>query len=284
LRDRRSDHRNACASLSCGRRTCGVLGNPNLREEESKTWTVGGVLTPSFLPGFSATVDYYNIKIDGYISRLGQSNLFQACYVQGLTQYCDSIGRNADGQVDVIIDTNLNSGGLKTNGIDVGFGYNFPIGLTADSRLSLTFNGSRLLKYDFTPIVGIPIVNECAGRFGNSCGQPTPKWKHTARASLMVGDFTFSTAWRYLGSVRDDNDDQTFFLEKAKAQNYIDFAFSFDVNDNFTFTGGANNAFNKKPPLSASAQNGGNGEQSNTYPNVYDVLGRAFFVSGKLRF
>lgn len=259
-----------------------VLGNSNLREEKSTTWTVGGVLTPRALPGFSATVDYYNIKIDGYISRLGQSNLFQACYVYGLSQYCDAFSRNDQGQVDRIVDTNLNSGGLKTNGIDIGLAYSFSIG--ADSKIALSFNGSRLLKYDFTPIVGVPLVNECAGRFGNSCGQPTPKWKHAARATYMNGPFTFSTSWRYLGSVRDDNDDVTFFLEKAKAQNYFDFAVAFEASDNFTLTGGVNNTFDKKPPLSASAQNAGNGEQSNTYPNVYDVMGRSFFVSGKLRF
>lgn len=259
-----------------------ILGNANLREEKSTTWTIGTVLTPRALPGFSATVDYYNIKIDGYISRLGQSNLFQACYEQGLDQYCSAFGRNSLGQVDRIVDTNLNSGGLKTNGIDVGLAYGFSFG--ADSRISLSFNGSRLLKYDFTPIVGIPLVNECAGRFGNSCGQPTPKWKHTARATYLNGPFTFSTSWRYLGSARDDNDDVDFFYERFKAQNYIDFAVAFEASDNFNLTAGVNNAFDKKPPLAASAQNGGNGEQSNTYPNVYDVLGRSFFVTGKLRF
>lgn len=259
-----------------------IIGNPDLREEESKTWTVGAVLTPAGLPGFSATVDYYNIKIDGYISRLGQSNLFQACYIYGVTDYCDAFGRNDLGQVDRILDTNLNSGGLKTNGIDVNVAYSFAIG--AESRIALSFAGSRLLKYDFTPIVGVPFVNECAGRFGNSCGQPTPKWKHAARATYMNGPFTFSTSWRYLGPVRDDNDEVEFYFERMKAQNYIDFAVAFEASDNFTLTGGVNNTFNKKPPLSASAQNGGNGEQSNTFPNVYDVLGRSFFISGKLRF
>ncbi len=259
-----------------------IVGNPDLREETSKTWTVGAVFTPSMLPGFSATVDYYNIKIDGYISRLGQANLFDACYNNAVTEYCDAFSRNELGEVDRILDTNLNSGGLKTDGIDVGFGYNFAIG--EDSRIALAFNGSRLLKYDFTPIVGVPLVNECAGRFGNACGQPTPKWKHTARATYMNGPVTVSAAWRYLGSVRDDDDSTTYFLEKAKAQNYVDFAAQFEAGDHFTFTAGVNNAFDKKPPLSASAQNGGNGEQTNTYPNVYDVMGRSFFVSGKLRF
>ncbi|MDX3909915.1 MAG: TonB-dependent receptor [Sphingobium sp.] len=259
-----------------------VLGNSNLREEKSTTWTVGGVLTPRGLPGFSATVDYYNIKIDGYISRLGQSNLFQACYVYSLDQYCDAFSRNNQGQVERIVDTNLNSGGLKTNGIDVGLAYSFLIG--DSSKIALSFNGSRLLKYDFTPIVGVPLVNECAGRFGNSCGQPTPKWKHSARATYINGPFTLSTSWRYLSKVTDDNDDVDFFYEKFKAQNYIDFAVAFEASDNFTLTGGVNNAFDKKPPLAASSQQGGNGEQSNTYPNVYDVMGRSFFVTGKLRF
>lgn len=259
-----------------------VIGNSSLREEKSTTWTVGAIFTPRALPGFSATVDYYNITIDGYISRLGQSNLFQACYVYGVSDYCSAFGRNDLGQVDRILDTNLNSGGLKTNGIDVGLAYSFSIG--GDSKLALSFNGSRLLKYDFTPIVGVPFVNECAGRFGNSCGQPTPKWKHAARASYINGPITFSTSWRYLGAVSDDNPDIEFWSEKFKAQNYIDFAVAFAVGENFTLTGGVNNTFDKKPPLAASAQNGGNGEQSNTYPNVYDVLGRSFFVSGKLRF
>lgn len=260
-----------------------IAGNPSLREETAKTWTVGAVIS-NIIPRFSATIDYYNITIDGYISRLGQSNLFQACYEQGLSAYCSAFQRNAGGEVERITDTNLNSGGLKTDGIDVSLNYSLPLGLADNASLGLNFYGSYLRSYDFTPIVGVPIVNECAGRFGTDCGQPTPEWKHTARATLDLGDFAASVAWRYIGPALDDNDDETFLLERAPAQSYFDLALRGEMADNFTLTLGVNNLFDKEPPLSASAQNGGNGEQSNTYPNVYDVLGRYLFASASVRF
>ena len=59
---------------------------------------------------------------------------------------------------------------------------------------------------------------------------------------------------------------------------------SFKVNEHFTLSGGASNLFDKKPPLAASTQNGGNGEQTNTFPTMYDVLGRSFFMSAKVNF
>lgn len=259
-----------------------ILGNADLQEERSKTWTVGAVFTPSNIPRFMATVDYYNISIDGYISRLGQTNLFQACYEYNVSQYCDSIGRNELGQVDRIVDTYLNSGGLKTSGIDVGVNYSIPVG--HNSTVAFSFNGSRLLNFDFTPVVGVPLVNECAGRFGASCMAPTPKWSHSTRLTFKNGPVTVSGAWRYFGRVEDDNPDIIFFSEEFAAQNYFDLALGFEPTKNFTLTGGLTNIFDKQPPLAASAQDAGNGQQSNTYPSVYNTLGRAMFVTGKLRF
>ena len=40
-------------------------GNLNLQPEKANTWTVGAVLTPRFLQGFNATIDYYNITGEG---------------------------------------------------------------------------------------------------------------------------------------------------------------------------------------------------------------------------
>jgi outer membrane receptor for ferrienterochelin and colicin len=51
------------------------------------------------------------------------------------------------------------------------------------------------------------------------------------------------------------------------------------VNDNFTMNVGVNNLFDKMPQVLGSLA-----EQANTYPGSYDVLGRDFFVSGRLRF
>lgn len=260
-----------------------INGNSSLREEKSKTWTIGAVLAPTILRGFSATVDLYNIDITGYISRLGQNNLFQACYVYGLSDYCGGLSRNSTGEVERIVDTNLNSGGLKTRGVDATVSYTVPLG-GGDTKLKFDLMGTRLIKWNFTPIMGVPLVNHCAGRFGNSCGNPTPKWKHVFRTTLASGPFIGSVAWRYVGSVRDDDSATTYYLEKAKAQNYFDASLAVTVDKRFTISGGVNNMFDKKPPLGASTQNGGNVEQSNTYPAVYDVMGRYMFIGASVKF
>jgi iron complex outermembrane receptor protein len=58
-------------------------GNPDLQPEEAETLTIGFVATPTFLPGFSASVDYYNIDITDAISTVGSSVTMQLCYLQG---------------------------------------------------------------------------------------------------------------------------------------------------------------------------------------------------------
>jgi outer membrane receptor protein involved in Fe transport len=65
---------------------------------------------------------------------------------------------------------------------------------------------------------------------------------------------------------------------------YFDLSASVKASDVFTIRAGVTNLFNKKPLLAASTQNGGNGEQTNTYPTLYDVLGRRFFVSASMNF
>ena len=47
-----------------------VLGNPNLRPEIARTTTFGIVYSPSFLRGFDASVDAYDIKIRDAIASL----------------------------------------------------------------------------------------------------------------------------------------------------------------------------------------------------------------------
>ncbi|ARS27574.1 TonB-dependent receptor domain-containing protein [Sphingomonas sp. KC8] len=268
-------------------------GNANLREEKSKTFTVGGVFTPTFLRGFSATVDYYSIKVTGFINPYGQGNIFAGCFDAGIQSFCDLISRNELGQVDRIVDQSQNSGGLKTSGLDVGLVYSTALPFAMfdnEPKLSFSFNGTRVFKYDFTPVVGVPIVNECAGKFGVACstsvpsGQPIPKWKHAFRTTLAAGPVTTSLQWRYQSAVRDDDPATDYAAERIKAYSYFDFALSADVNDNLRFTGTVSNLFDKRPPFVISQQTGGNGEQSNTLPSTYDVLGRYFSISARLRF
>ena len=272
-------------------------GNPNLQEERSESYTAGVVIRPRFLPGFALTADYFNIKVDGYIATLGGglNNTLDLCYnqLQDINSiYCQAVSaarnRSAGGVLDGTNPTqvlNANLGFLKVSGVDLGASYNtrIPFSLltdTGEQRLNLFFQGTYTEKNDTQSVPGLPgTLIECAGRFGNDCGDPTPKYKWTSRASFIDGPLTTSVRWRHLSSARDDSDTQVFSVERLNAYNLIDLSFAADLTDAFSLAIGVNNLFDKTPQLI-----GDNQQQANTYPSTYDVLGRDFFASAKVRF
>ena len=63
-------------------------GNPNLGEETAKTWTVGFVFTPTGLPNFSLTVDWFDIQIEDAVAVVPRQFLVDQCV--------NSLGADAD--------------------------------------------------------------------------------------------------------------------------------------------------------------------------------------------
>ena len=257
-------------------------GNPDLKEETSDTYTIGFVFQPTFFDNFVATVDYYNIKIDDVIATVGAQNIVTACYQYGIPQYCNQITRDSSGEFEAFTDLNQNAASLETEGVDVQLGYN--IDLLSSSNLSFSLLGTYVLKNDYTPIVGLPLVNECAGAFGRSCGNPDPEWRHNFRTTWTTGPLSASVMWRHLGSVTDDDPVTLYYREKFDSIDYFDLAFGFDFNGHVKVNFGVDNVADKEPQLGASTQQGGNVQQSNTYPSVYDVLGRYWWATLGLKF
>jgi len=57
-----------------------TAGNPDLQEEVGKSLTIGTVITPRWLPGFSFTVDYYRIRVKNLIAVLGAQTILNQCF------------------------------------------------------------------------------------------------------------------------------------------------------------------------------------------------------------
>ena len=55
-------------------------GNLNLEPEKANTWTLGVVFVPEFLPGFSMSIDYYNIRIKDVIGTALPGDSINACF------------------------------------------------------------------------------------------------------------------------------------------------------------------------------------------------------------
>lgn len=283
-------------------------GNPNLGEETSTSWTAGVVFNPSFIPGLGISVDYFNIEVEDFITLAGGSlnGLFDLCYnqVQNVNAaVCQPfVGiRNADGAITVDAPPFvglLNAASLEVSGVDLLVNYDTSLGFSlmgeGDSRLNINFNGTWTDSNRFTPVTGLPTQFECAGRFGQNCGQPIASFKWASRVSLIDGPLTASVRWTHLSGV-DDNDPNTNFadfngIERIGAYDLIDLSFAFDVTENVTLAVGVNNLFDTLPGTPQfngiqvsnrpnSLLLGDNQEQANTYPSVYNVLGRDFFAS-----
>ena len=283
-------------------------GNPNLGEETGTSWTVGAVFQPDFLPGLTITADYFNIEVEDFITLAGGSlqGLMNLCYGGGdlNSVLCDPFRgiRNNDGAIDVDappLVAGINAAKQVVSGVDLQVLYNtsLPFSLLTDSgesRFDLNFNGTWTEANDFTPVVGRPDVDECAGQFGGNCGQPIASFKWASRFSWVDGPLTMSLAWTHLSGV-DDADDSVDYaafngIERIGSYDLFDLSLSFEASENVTLSFGVNNLLDTLPGTPEfngievsnrpnSLLLGDNQEQANTYPSVYDVLGRDFFAA-----
>ena len=266
-------------------------GNPDLRPEEADTFTIGAVWTPSFLPRFNLSVDWFDIQVDGAIQTLGALNTLSLCYDQGDADACNRINRNAGGQLWVgdgnVEDLNINIGGFQTSGVDINANYGVDLedwGAPSYGSLAFSFVGTWLNELVTDTGAGQSnSVYDCTGFYANQCGVPNPEWRHRARMTWMSPwDVDLSATWRHFGEVEiavlgadgSLNNSAPRIDRYFDAMNYLDLAATWQVRDTVTLRAGVNNVLDSDPPLSYSVGTTGNG---NTYPQLYDALGRYFF-------
>jgi iron complex outermembrane receptor protein len=101
-----------------------VGGNPSVRPEQSDTLTVGGVYQPSWLRGFQASVDYYDIKVADAIGQLAAQDIVNQC-AAGAAQACALIVRDpTNNLIRTIFANYINVAALKARGVDLELDYN----------------------------------------------------------------------------------------------------------------------------------------------------------------
>ncbi len=267
-----------------------IGGNANLAPEVADTYTVGVILQPRFIRGFALSVDYFNIKLTGAISGIGQDTTVQICTETADPFFCGLINRDQFGSLwrsndAYVIDTTQNIGGLSTKGIDVNASYNTPIGELGS--ISASFVGTYLDELITDPGVSDPY--DCSNLYGNVCGVPNPKWRHQARlgfnASNGVG---VSLRWRYFGPVTLDTVELGGTVPEPNrrlgAQSYFDLSATAKIGDNFNFRVGANNLLDKSPPLTTSTNCPAGPCNGNTWPGAYDAIGRYIYTGVTLEF
>jgi outer membrane receptor protein involved in Fe transport len=205
-------------------------GNLELDPETAKTWTLGVVFQPEFLPRFSMSVDYYNIRVKDVIASALPGDAMGACFndlssSSASDPDCLVIRRNPitgglDGDPAItpglfLATTNL--GELFTDGVDLIMNYRTDVGF---GDLAWSFVGNWTNNSEFNANVASPdsFFRECAGYYSVNCsftGSIQPELSFSQRATLTMGKVDFSLLWRWIDGVK---------FEPAQLQADLDFA------------------------------------------------------------
>lgn len=254
------------------------IGNTDLRPEIARNTTAGIALSgASWLPGFSASVDYYSIKIDDLISSLGAGQIVDLCFQGVVPETCSAFNLNNTNGPNFINVQSFNLASIDTNGFDIEAGYRWVRPLGLPGSFSLRALATHVRK--FVTDTGIPntIPADTAGvNLGN-----TPKWKWLATQSYETDDFSFLIQERWFSDgtiganyvVCDPGSCPASTSNNPTIdQNFVPGAFYLDIGGTVNLTKGitsyfkVDNVFNRDPALSPYFAN----------PALYDMLGRVY--------
>lgn len=283
-----------------------IGGNQELEPETAETMSVGIAFQPSFLPGFRFQVDYYDIKVEDAIQNPNADFTLITCALNGDPSVCSNIHRDARGSLfetddGFIVDTLQNIGGIRTKGFDFDAAYSFGIGDLGNMRVN--FVGTLLDTFEVNPQAGVKY--DCVGLYGSLCtsglpnGSPMAEWKHKMSTtwSMPWYGIDLTLGWRYIDEVKRDAEDQSQILgflsvgtgvlptdSRLGSRSYFDLSAAMTVAERYTFRLGASNLFDKDPPINGSVTCPTGPCNGNTWPQLYDSLGRQVFATLKVEF
>jgi outer membrane receptor protein involved in Fe transport len=184
-----------------------TTGNATLTPEHARTYTAGIVLSPTAIPRFQASIDWYRIKVIDSISTPGAQNLIDACNT-GDQASCAAVVVNGVAITKttsvtandfVVVTTKpVNSPiGTENSGLDFAAAWSHQAG---PGKLALRTNANYLLKIvtaNGCAVGSAPTVTNIIGAIGNACGN-YPKITGRVAASYEIGGVEVSVTERYI--------------------------------------------------------------------------------------
>ena len=251
-----------------------VGGNEELVAEESKSWVLGGVYSPSFIPRFSVELNWYRIRIDGAVQTVDAEVTLNNCVVNNDPAACALVTR-VNGNLTQVSGLLQNIAAIKTKGYDLNIAYR--TGETGMGRFGFTWNNTFLRNYDvIVPITGGTQVISREGTEQGSPSQGFPKWKSVGILDWDMRSFGATITGRYVSKLKED----VVPANTMNARFYTDVQLRFtpaSFADRFGFAVGVNNLFKTKAPGCFTC------DINNFDPTVYDIPGRYFYARASIK-
>lgn len=263
--------------------------NPNLVPEVANTLTGGFVYRPRWLPSFSVSVDYYQIKIDNAIATVSgnDATVMRLCEESnGTSPLCALYvrplpfsDRTPANYPTLILASPLNIAKFLSRGVDTEINYGFDVG---SDRVNLRGLLTYTAKQTSQTLPGTTILN-AAGAAG------LPSLRANLQAQYLHGPFRFDLLQRWHNSTRRSSDPtQVWAVGRVPSRTYTDITLSYDVK----MLGGTSqlylniqNLFNRSPAVHGAT--GG----SSSVPGLFlattngdDILGRYFTMGFRFKY
>ncbi|RZF64049.1 TonB-dependent receptor [Sphingomonas populi] len=270
-----------------------AIGNTALKPEIARNTTAGIVLSrPHWLPGFSASFDYYRIKVNGVISTLNAQQEVDLCYLNNITSLCGAFNLNPGAGTPPYVNLQaFNLASIFTDGFDIEASYQFNLGdVGLPGRFEL--RGLATNVKNFITDSGVPgtIPTQSAGvNAGN-----TPHWKLLATENWTTDRFSLSVQQRWFSDGAYNNEyvvcsagncpvsttqHPTIDNNTMPGAFYLDLGGSFNVTQKLNVYFKVDNLLDHDPAPSPQTNTGIDVNQG-----LYDTLGRLFRVGARFNF
>ena len=256
-------------------------GNAALVPEVARTWTAGVVLTPTFIPDLTLSVDYYQIDLKNAIGAVNGGQANTLCEnANGVSPFCALIvrplpfsDRSPANFPTFVFSQALNAAYSAISGVDFEADYHFDL-----SDVMESLGGTVSLRELFS----MQPVNESQTFAGNAFSYTSQaKARSTFFFSYKVGDWGVSIQDQWISGYKKCTTAAPCYygVPRIKAFNTIDLTVDRKIDmggSNPDFYVSVNNLFDAQPPLwGGLASNPG---YSYPVPGGYPVLGRFFSI------
>ncbi|MCH1921529.1 TonB-dependent receptor [Shewanella sp. A3A] len=244
-------------------KTVHSAGGADLKPEESESFTAGFVYSPSFLDGFSTTVDYWKFNISDAITRLDAQTRLNSCFDDPNSSACGEINITPEGNLTQMRVPLTNVGTVKTSGVDINVKYTFAaLGLD----WSINNDATYLIGYEQD---GVDYEDTVDGSMGGYA-----KWRNNFSISVAQDDWSVMYYNRFIDAMKNRAGDH----DEADSVLYHNVVATYHFTDDLTLSAGVKNFTDEKPSHVANGSDGG------TSPQVYDVVGRQIYGNISYKF
>lgn len=272
-----------------------IKGNPDVNTEKAHTVTIGTVFRSPFtspvLSSMTATVDYYKIDMTDTIGVIDSVAVYQNCFnYDGVSNpgydpnnaFCQLIARQtSNGGRAYTSALYSNLGVLNTRGLDFTFNWRAALqdmfGHDLPGSLGFNVSGTKLISYEqqTAPTAAINELDDTGTYFS---------WRTVTGLSYEVGPANVRLQWTHLPGIKNAvaaSQPSTTILPTGK-YNLFNLSGGYAFSDTFSMRLGVDNLFDREPEI-VGAQPGVTDGAGSTNASIYDVLGRRYYMSFKVR-